>query len=91
MDLIVDINPKFSFTGTHADYILPAAGWYEKTGIKYTVAYVPYLHYCDAAVPPWANRRTNGKSTGCWRARSKRPRSKMAAGVAGCGPRQRVD
>ena len=41
-----------SYTGTQSDYILPAAGWYEKTGIKYTVAHVPYVHYCDAAVPP---------------------------------------
>lgn len=52
MELIVDINPKFTFTGMHSDYILPAAGWYEKPGIKYTVAHVPYLHYTDAAVPP---------------------------------------
>lgn len=52
MELIVDINPKYSFTGMHADYLLPAAGWYEKTGIKYAMAYIPYLHYCDAAVPP---------------------------------------
>jgi DMSO reductase family type II enzyme molybdopterin subunit len=52
MELIVDLNPKFSYTGTQADYILPAAGYYEKSGIKYTMAYVPYLHYCDAAVPP---------------------------------------
>jgi len=32
--------------------VLPAAGWYEKVGIKYAVTYAPYLHYCDAAVPP---------------------------------------
>lgn len=52
LELIVDINPKLSFTGMHADYLLPAAGYYEKTGFKYPVAYVPYLHYCDAAVAP---------------------------------------
>ncbi len=52
LDLVVDVNPKFTFTGMHADYLLPAAGYYEKRGIKYTVAYIPYLHYCDAAVPP---------------------------------------
>lgn len=57
MELIVDINPKFSFTGTQSDYILPAAGWYEKSGIKYTMAYVPYVHYCDAAVPPLAESK----------------------------------
>lgn len=52
MDLIVDVNQKLTFTGMHADYLLPAAGYYEKQGFKYTVAYVPYLHFCDAAVPP---------------------------------------
>jgi DMSO reductase family type II enzyme molybdopterin subunit len=52
LELIVDVNPKLTFTGMHADYLLPAAGYYEKRGIKYAVAYVPYLHYCDAAVPP---------------------------------------
>jgi anaerobic selenocysteine-containing dehydrogenase len=52
LDMIVDVNFKLGFTGMHADYLLPAAGYYEKSGIKYPVAYVPYLHYCDAAVPP---------------------------------------
>jgi DMSO reductase family type II enzyme molybdopterin subunit len=52
LELVVDVNPKFTFTGMHADYLLPAAGYYEKRGIKYAVAYIPYLHYCDAAVPP---------------------------------------
>ncbi len=60
MECVVDINPKFSFTGMHSDYILPAAGWYEKTGIKYTMSYVPYVHYCDVAVPPL------GESKGEW-------------------------
>jgi nitrate reductase alpha subunit len=57
MELIVDINPKMSFTGMHSDYLLPAAGWYEKSGIKYAMSYIPYLHYCDAAVPPVAESK----------------------------------
>jgi DMSO reductase family type II enzyme molybdopterin subunit len=52
LDLVVDINQKNTFTGLHADYLLPAAGYYEKPGIKYTVAYIPYVHYCGAAVRP---------------------------------------
>lgn len=52
LECIVDINPKLTFTGMNADYLFPAAGYYEKPGIKYPVAYVPYLHYCDAAVGP---------------------------------------
>ena len=52
LELVVGLDQKMNFTRMHADYILPAAGWYEKPGIKYTLAYAPYLHYCDAAVPP---------------------------------------
>lgn len=52
IDLVVAVEKRMSFTTMHADYILPAAGWYEKPGIKYTMTYTPYLHYCDAAVPP---------------------------------------
>jgi len=57
LELVVDVNPKLSFTGMHADYLLPAAGYYEKVGIKYPVSYVPYLHYCDAAIPPLGDSR----------------------------------
>lgn len=52
IELAVCIDKKMCFTAMHSDYVLPAAGWYEKSGIKYTMAYTPYLHYCDAAVPP---------------------------------------
>ncbi|MBW1687677.1 MAG: molybdopterin-dependent oxidoreductase [Deltaproteobacteria bacterium] len=52
IELVVAIDQKQCFTGMHSDYLLPAAGWYEKSGIKYALTYVPYLHYCDAAVKP---------------------------------------
>lgn len=52
LELVIDVNQKHTFTGLHADYLLPAAGYYEKPGIKYSIAYVPYLHYCDKAVKP---------------------------------------
>ena len=52
LKLVVALDKRMNFTGMHADYFLPAAGWYEKPGIKYPMAYAPYLHYCDAAVPP---------------------------------------
>jgi DMSO reductase family type II enzyme molybdopterin subunit len=57
LELVVDLNQKNSFTGFHADYLLPAAGFYEKPGIKYSVAYIPYLQYCDRAVPPVAEAK----------------------------------
>ena len=57
LELVVDVNQKTTFTGAHADYLLPAAGYYEKPGIKYPVAYIPYLHYCDATVKPIAESK----------------------------------
>ena len=52
LKVAVSLDQKMCFTGMHSDYYLPAAGYYEKSGIKYPMAYAPYIHYCDAAVPP---------------------------------------
>jgi len=38
LNLIVAIDTRLSTTGLKADLILPAAGYYEKRGIKYAVA-----------------------------------------------------
>ncbi len=86
MECIVDVNPKLTFTGMHADYLLPGAGYYEKPGIKYPVAYVPYMHYCDAAVRPV------GESKDEWeiyyllaREMARQARERNLQPVAGCG------
>ncbi len=50
--LIVAIDPRLSTTGAKADLVLPAAGYYEKRGIKYAVALAPYVVVGDRAVPP---------------------------------------
>jgi DMSO reductase family type II enzyme molybdopterin subunit len=50
--LVVDVNFRLNETGRHADLLLPAAGWYEKIGIKYIAAFVPYITLADRAVPP---------------------------------------
>ncbi len=50
--LIVDVNFRVSETGLNSDIILPAAGWYEKIGIKYIAAFVPYITLADRAVAP---------------------------------------
>jgi DMSO reductase family type II enzyme molybdopterin subunit len=50
--LVVDVNFRMSETGRHADIVLPAAGWYEKIGIKYIAAFVPYLTLADKATEP---------------------------------------
>jgi len=50
--LVVDVTFRMSETARHADILLPAAGWYEKLGIKYIPAYVPYITIADRAVAP---------------------------------------
>jgi DMSO reductase family type II enzyme molybdopterin subunit len=55
--LIVDVDFRMSQTGRHADILLPAAGWYEKIGIKYIAAFVPYVTLGDRAVPPLAESK----------------------------------
>ncbi|MFN8625778.1 MAG: molybdopterin-dependent oxidoreductase [Candidatus Binatia bacterium] len=50
--LIVDIGFRLSETARHADIVLPAAGWYEKVGLKYMIGLVPYITLGDRATPP---------------------------------------
>jgi DMSO reductase family type II enzyme molybdopterin subunit len=52
LKLIVAIDTRLSTTGLKADLLLPAAGYYEKRGIKYAVALAPYVVIGDQAVPP---------------------------------------
>jgi DMSO reductase family type II enzyme molybdopterin subunit len=49
---IAAIDTRISSTGAKADLLLPAAGYYEKHGIKYAVAIVPYLVVGERAVAP---------------------------------------
>lgn len=50
LDCVVSINFRMSTTSMWADYVLPAAGYYEKYGIKYAQSYVPYIITSDKAV-----------------------------------------
>ncbi len=52
LKLIVAIDTRASTTGMKADLLLPAAGYYEKRGIKYAVALAPYVVIGDRAVAP---------------------------------------
>jgi nitrate reductase alpha subunit len=52
LELIVAVDFRLSSTGQKADLLLPAAGYYEKRGIKYAVALAPYVVAGDQAVPP---------------------------------------
>jgi DMSO reductase family type II enzyme molybdopterin subunit len=50
--LVVDVNFRVNETGRYADFVLPAAAWYEKIGIKYIASFVPYVTLADRAVAP---------------------------------------
>jgi DMSO reductase family type II enzyme molybdopterin subunit len=52
LDLIVNINFRMDSTALNSDIVLPAAGYYEKAGFKYTLSYVPFLHRGNKAVEP---------------------------------------
>jgi len=52
IDTIVTCDFRMSTSGMWSDYILPACGYYEKPGIKYTMSYIPYVVVGDRAVPP---------------------------------------
>ncbi|MCP4038957.1 MAG: molybdopterin-dependent oxidoreductase [bacterium] len=56
-NLIVDIDFRLSQTGRYSDILLPAAGWYEKIGIKYIAAFVPYITLGDQATAPLASSK----------------------------------
>ena len=58
--LVAAIDFRPSTTGLKADLLLPAAGYYEKRGIKYAMALAPYAVVGDRAVPP------QGESKGEW-------------------------
>jgi DMSO reductase family type II enzyme molybdopterin subunit len=52
LDLIVNVNPRMCSTGLESDVLLPAAGYYEKIGLKYPQSLVPYIVFGDQAVTP---------------------------------------
>ena len=56
-DLVVNVNTQMSTTGMQSDVVLPAAGYYEKIGIKYAWGFLPYLVLNDKAVEPLGESR----------------------------------
>ncbi len=52
LDLVVAVDFRMSTTALKSDLVLPAAGYYEKRGIKYAQSYVPYVVFGDKVVDP---------------------------------------
>jgi nitrate reductase alpha subunit len=52
LKLVAAVDFRISQTGMKADLLLPAASYYEKLGIKYTMALAPYVVVGERAVAP---------------------------------------
>jgi DMSO reductase family type II enzyme molybdopterin subunit len=78
--LVVTIDFRMNQTARHSDIVLPAAGWYEKIGIKYIAAFVPYITLADRATPPFADSKPEWEIF-----------SRLAAAVAAEARRRGVD
>ncbi|HYM14533.1 MAG TPA: molybdopterin-dependent oxidoreductase [Dehalococcoidia bacterium] len=52
LELIVTWEFRMSSSAMQSDIILPAAGWHEKAGIKFTQSLVPYICVGETAVDP---------------------------------------
>jgi DMSO reductase family type II enzyme molybdopterin subunit len=55
--LVVDLTLRMTETSRHADFVLPAAGWHEKIGLKYIPSLIPYATLGDRAVAPIAESK----------------------------------
>jgi len=60
LKMIAALDFRLSTTGAKADLLLPAAGYYEKHGLKYAVGLVPYAVVGERAVAP------QGEAKGEW-------------------------
>ncbi len=56
--MIAAIDFRMSTTGAKADLLLPAAGYYEKAGIKYAQSLVPYVVVGERVVDPLGEARS---------------------------------
>lgn len=62
LDLLVTLDFYRNATGELADWVLPAADWFEREDLNFFVQGVqrePYLQWTDAVVTPQAERRTD--------------------------------
>ncbi|MBK6658323.1 MAG: molybdopterin-dependent oxidoreductase [Proteobacteria bacterium] len=56
---IVVLDWRINSTARQADYLLPVAPWYERTGIKWVTPLSPYLTITDQATPPRGESKTD--------------------------------
>jgi DMSO reductase family type II enzyme molybdopterin subunit len=59
LDLLVTVDWRMSNTARYSDYVLPAAGYYEKDDIAWSSGLAPFSHPTTEAVPPIGDSRTD--------------------------------
>jgi len=59
LDLLVTVELRMSNTARHSDYVLPAAGYYEKDDITWSSALAPFSHPTTKAVEPVGDSKTD--------------------------------
>jgi DMSO reductase family type II enzyme molybdopterin subunit len=59
LDLLVTVDWRMSNTARHSDYVLPAAGWYEKDDITWAAPIAPFCHPTTRVVEPLGESRTD--------------------------------
>jgi DMSO reductase family type II enzyme molybdopterin subunit len=52
LEMIITWEFRMSSSAMFSDIILPAAGWHEKAGVKFSQSYVPYICVGEKAVEP---------------------------------------
>jgi DMSO reductase family type II enzyme molybdopterin subunit len=59
LDLMVTIDWHMSQTALYSDYVLPAAGWYERDDIVWATPLAPFTQATTKAVEPYADSKTD--------------------------------
>ncbi len=52
LDLLITVDWRLNTTALHSDYVLPAAGWYEKDDVTWATPIAPFAHITTKAVEP---------------------------------------
>jgi DMSO reductase family type II enzyme molybdopterin subunit len=59
LDLLVTLDWRMSNTARYSDYVLPAAGWYERDDITWATPIAPFAHAVTRATEPLAESKSD--------------------------------
>ncbi len=59
LDLLVTVDWRMSNTALHSDYVLPAAGWYERDDITWATPHSPFAQATTRAADPLGQARSD--------------------------------